>query len=352
MTARAPRWLGGLAVALLAGVTGLAVWMTHRPARRLVARREPAGVMGTETHLMAVGAPDGTERLGPALDAAEAALRRVEARMSRHIAASEIGRLNTAGAGQLIGVSPETTEVLRRSRALWGATGGAFDVTCLPLLRLWAKARRAGRVPSPDELAAARAASRWADFSMVNNGVLKHRGSACVDLGGIAKGWAIDAAAEAMRDAGAVGGLIDVGGDLRCFGRPPEGGRWLIAVRNPFGGAPIAELRLSGGAVCTSAHYARGSTVAGVRYSHIVNPRDGRALRADRAPASVTVVAPEATAADVWATALSVLGTDGLARLPDGVEAMVVTGSPDDYNIRRTPGLEPLLVSPTRAPDE
>ncbi|MFW6133517.1 MAG: FAD:protein FMN transferase [Planctomycetota bacterium] len=344
-TCRRQRLLGWSALVLLAGVTGLAVWKTWRPA---VARREPVGVMGTRTHLIAVAPRGEADVATAALDAAEAALRRVEARMSRRIEASEIGRLNAAAGGERVGLSGETLAVLRRSRGLWRASDGAFDVTCLPVLRLWAGAADAGRVPSPSERDAARAASRWSDFALEEGGAVKRRDSACVDLGGISKGHAIDRAVARMRRAGAVGGFVEVGGDVRCFGRPPRGGSWPVQVRDPFGGEPLAELRLNGGAVCTSGHYARGAEIDGVRYSHIVDPRDGRALRADRAAASVTVVAPDATTADVWATALSVVGPDGLARLPDGVEALIVRGAAGDYNIHATDGLEPLLAEPLR----
>ena len=78
-----------------------------------------------------------------------------------------------------------------------------------------------------------------------------------VDLGGIAKGYSVDRAADVLRRAGVEGGMVDVGGDLVCFGRPPCGQSWTIDVKNPFGAGVLAKLRLDGGAVCTSGNYAR-----------------------------------------------------------------------------------------------
>jgi thiamine biosynthesis lipoprotein len=145
-----------------------------------------------------------------------------------------------------------------------------------------------------------------------------------VDLGGIAKGYAVDKAIEAMREARVAGGMVDVGGDLRCFGRPPAGQTWSVQVRDPFASGVLGKFQLKGSAVCTSGGYTRFVEIDGRRYGHIVDPRTG--LPVDHV-ASVTVVAPTALAADVWATALSVHGQRGLEMLPEGAEALLVTGN-------------------------
>lgn len=341
------------AVVALAALTGVAIWLTSGP---WVASKRLDRVMGTEARLVAVVGPGEEAVAERAFADAEKALRSVEARMSRRIEASEVGRFNAAPAGERVELSSDTLAVLAASRELHEATGGAFDATCLPILRAWAEAGGAGRLPEPAALAQARAASNWAYIDFDEAGAVKHCGSAGVDLGGIAKGCGIDRAVAAMQDAGIRGGLVDVGGDVRCFGRPVEGDRWPVAVLSPFDDGPLAHLALRGGAVCTSAHYARFTEIDGVRYSHIVDPRPGpeagMALRADIAPASVTVHAPTAMTADGWATALSVLGKAGLARLPAGVEAMVVTGGAGDYKVHMTAGFEALLDGPVRRPGE
>jgi len=313
----------------------------------------PRGVMGTECGLQAVAAGrDADERMNRALGDAEQALRQVEMRMSTYIELTELSRLNAAPAGQVVKLSPETLTVLRLARDLHAQTDGAFDVTCLPVFRLWARAGKAGRLPTAEELAAAKSASGWDKFELLPDGARKAVAEAGVGLGGIAKGYAIDLAAEAMLRTGCQGGLVDVGGDIRCFGLSSRGGKWRIAVNSPFapgGGEFFGTLELTGLAVCTSGNYERYSVIGGKKYSHIVDPRT--AMPVDTAP-SVTIVAPTAALADGWATALSVLGEAGLKRIdPDsGIEALVVMGGPDDYHLAQTPGFAKLLREPITLP--
>jgi len=336
--------LGGLAVML-----ALVVFIYHAFAPKLVFRSaEAVGIMGTDTHLTAVGEPNAAPRLEEALRSAEAALRGVEARMSVYLSASEVSRLNAAKAGQVVPLSPDTNELLVESRRLNLAKRGAFDVTCLPLFRLWAEAGKAGVLPGEAAVAAARAACGWDKFEWTPAGVRKRADGAGVGLGGIAKGWAIDRALEAMRQAGVRGGLVEVGGDVACFGLSPGGQRWRVGIRDPFeprSNRFLGILLVGDAAVCTSGNYERYSEIGGRRYSHIIDPATGWPV--DFAP-SVTVVAPTCAAADAWATALSVLGPDGIALLPTakGVEAMVVVGSPADHHIYQTPGFAEMLVAP------
>ncbi len=298
--------------------------------------------MGTTCTLVAVA--DDRERARDALGRAEAALRRVEALMSTWLADSEASRLNRARAGERVALSSETLAVLQTARQAASQTEGAFDITCGPVIELWREAGRRGRLPSQSEIEQARAASSWRSIELMEGGAAKLVDTVQVDLGGIAKGYGIDRAVEAMRAAGARGGLVDVGGDLRCFGQPPDGSVWTVDVRDPFGEGRLVELGLAGGGVCTSGSYARFVEIEGRRYSHIVDPRSGRP--ADAIP-SVTVIAGTALDADVWATALSVLGAEGLARLPAQMEAVVVTGgTPDDRAIVCTPRAREMMRGP------
>ena len=105
-------------------------------------------------------------------------------------------------------------------------------------------------------------------------------------------------------------------------------------------------MRVSDTAVCTSGNYARFTTINRTRYSHIIDPRTGQP--ADAVP-SVTVVANSAMAADIRATALSVSGIKGLPSLPDGFEAIMVEGTPDDHLVIVTPGMHDLLLEPFKS---
>lgn len=306
--------------------------------------RELPRVMGTESSL-AVTFPSrkNTKQAEAALARAEQALRKSEILMSAHIESSEIGRLNAAGAGR-IEISDETMEVFRKAQKLYKNTQGAFDVTCRPLIQLWKKAGQENRVPKEEEKKAARAESQWTDIEIKKNGVRKKSNTTLIDLGGIAKGYGIDQAAEAMKTSGVSGGLVNVGGDIRCFGKPPEGNIWKIKVKDPFKKKNVfANLGIKTGAVCTSGNYFRFTNINGRRYSHIIDPRTGAPAEA---AASVTVVAPTAMVADAWATALSVLGPEGLRILPkdENIEAMIVTGSPEKPEVYMTKGFKKFLL--------
>ena len=140
-----------------------------------------------------------------------------------------------------------------------------------------------------------------------------------IDLGGIAKGWALDRMAELLRQGGMLDALLDYGqSSILGLGKPPDAEAWTVAVRKGEGLAGTARLRDRGFAVSgTLGQYAE---IGGVRYGHLIDPRTGRALTRN---VQAAVVAPDATTAEAWSTALAVLGTEGLALVEaeEGVEA-------------------------------
>jgi thiamine biosynthesis lipoprotein len=171
-----------------------------------------------------------------------------------------------------------------------------------------------------------------------------------LDLGGIAKGYAIDKAVEAMQISGAIGGMVDIGGDIRCFGEPPEGrNHWLIGVQNPNLDEDIAErnlilkLKLANGASATSGDYQQFVLIEGKRHSHIIDRKTGASAQG---LSSVTIIADNAIDADALATAASVMGAQkGLAlieKLP-GTEAIFITSQPE-YEIIKTTGAEKYII--------
>jgi len=336
---------GGLLIALVA----LAAIGVFHSDRLQSFTSHPVGIMGTDTALTVVVRAGETDIARSALEAAENTLRETEARGSWRLGDSEISHLNAAPAAKVVPLSVETLAMLRLARDAADATGGAFDVTCRPLIELWKTSAQEGHPPTPQQRAAARVTSSWDQIILGPAGAEKTTDTACMDLGGIAKGFAADRAAEAMMQLGVSGGLIEIGGDIRCFGR--HSGRqegWRIGIRNPFdpnSPAMLATLKLAQGGICTSGNYFRFVEIQGRRYSHIIDPRPGDncGATADAAP-SVTVVAPDAATADIWATALSVLGPAGLKRLPAGVEAMIVTGGPTDHQQHSSEGFGKLLA--------
>lgn len=341
----ARRWTRIGVVAAVAAVTGAAVWVTRHDPRLVAVAASPARVMGTSCTLVAVVPVRRQEAGLRALGEAEAALRRTEARMSAHLERSELSRLNAAAAGTPVPLSADTLAVLAAARRLHGETEGAFDATCRPLVELWREAGRTGRLPEPPALLRARGRSRWDLFELRQGDAVKRDGAARLDLGGIAKGWGVDRAMEEIQRAGVRGAMVEVGGDLRVAGTRPDLTPWEVDVRHPFRDGVLATLRLTAGAVATSGDYARFVAIGGRRYSHIVDPHTGWPV--DGVP-SVTVVAADALTADAWATALSVLGPRGLAKLERsaGIHAMLVTGSPEHCAVHTTAGFPGLLAAP------
>lgn len=332
-----------LVILVLVLLAGWAFLQTRQGVTSLlVYQDEPVGIMGTNCNLVVVSDRDQADEAGAILASAESELRRLEALLSTWIEASPISRFNESSADQPIEFPPELAEVLSASRVLHRDTQGVFDITARPLIELWRLAAETGIPPSPEHLHAARAESNWDHIRLAGRTASKLLTTTRVDIDGIAKGYAIDRALAILQGSEARGGLVEVGGDLRVFGESPESDFWTVAIRSPFQDRPWAEIELQEGAVCTSGDYARFIEISGQRFSHIIDPRTG--LPTDETHA-VTVVGPDAASADAWATALSVLGPAGLELLEDNdLEALIVTGEPEDYRLHITPGFRHLLV--------
>jgi thiamine biosynthesis lipoprotein len=334
-------------VILILLLLSLGLWAVYRTDRRsadLVAvQHTPVGIMGTVSKLVLVTGSHRSQEARQDLQAAESELRRQEALLSTWIDSSPVSRFNAAGSGQPLMLPDELVAVLDLARRLHQETRGTFDITARPVVELWRRAAERGVLPSEHDLRHARASSTWEQIQMGPAGIVKARPSTRVDIDGIAKGWAIDRAVERLQRSGAPGGMVEVGGDLRSFGSGPGGRPWTVAVRSPFADEVWAEIEVTEGAVCSSGDYARFSTIAGRRFGHIIDPRTGWPTEATRA---VTVVGPDAATADAWATALSILGVEGLDLLTAGrdLEALIVTGTPAAFRVTVTPGLGRRLV--------
>ena len=161
-----------------------------------------------------------------------------------------------------------------------------------------------------------------------------------MDVDGIAKGYAIDRALEVLRVSGASGGLVEVGGDLRVFGKGLDGGLWPVGIRSPWHDRSLGQLDLADAAACTSGGYARYIEIDGRRFAEILEPRTARPLEvgAGSGVVSTTVLAPDALTADAWATALTVLGPEGLELLPGdgGIEALLIIGDEESHRFVAT----------------
>lgn len=247
-----------------------------------------------------------------AAEAAFAAIAQVHHLMSAHEPDSELSRINRSGHRQTVAVSAPTADVLRRARRWAEVSGGAFDIVQAgrDSLARGALPRHPGQ-PAPDS------GADWSTVRLDGNDVSLDR-PACLDLGGIAKGYAVDLAVAAMREAGAARGLVNAGGDLRLFGDQPLS----IAVPDPQSRQPLVMTMLSNAALATSAGLRATSAdlpepLDRLDFSHL--PRSARDW------ISVTVRAPTACDADALAKIVWALGQSAEALVRDHqAEAFVI----------------------------
>lgn len=281
-----------------------------------------------------------TNRLADATARAKAVFSELEQRLSVYRPDSEISRMNAAAGGPATPLSPDTVDLLRRVRRYSEASGGAFDPTLGPVIRAWgfSGGKKPSAVLAADALRPLLERTGWRHLQVQDTGASLMLPGMFLDLGGIAKGYAVDRAMDALDTTNYPGVLVDLGGNVRCRGEPRPGATWRIGVRNPFVREElIGVLRIpSGMAVATSGNYERFVEIDGRRYAHIIDPRTGKPVTG---MASVTVVSPNGTESDALSTALFVAGPKAageiLARLP-GNEALFI---PDEKPPR-------LLVSP------
>lgn len=279
--------------------------------------------MGTEVKIRIAGTDPATaERASQgALDA----ITRVEELMSHFKPESDVSRVNAAAASE--GSTPvdgATLRCLERARHWWKETDGAFDVTVGPLVELWGFGVRQAppRIPSDAAVAAARArvGSVRVEITELPNGENRVRipQGFSINLSAIAEGFAIDAAAAALRETGIAQAVVDGGGDLFVLGEPPPGAA-RIGLRHPRDRTRLAgSLLVSNAGVATSGDAEKFFETDGRRYSHIIDPRTGRPVSWQ---GSVTVVAPSAADADALSTALYVMGPEKGIAFVEGLGA-------------------------------
>jgi len=240
--------------------------------------------LGTLVEISAEGAR-GADGSMAAVSAAFAEIARLHGRMSFHDAASDIGRINRAAPGDVLAVDPATWRVLALALDISNRSDGAFDIACAPWLVEW-------QVLPPQD-GAAPSARRAADvFALEDGQRVRKLAPGWIDVGGIAKGYAVDAAVDVLRAAGVDGGCVNAGGDLRAFGAM----RVPVAVRAPHApGQAARRLELHEAALATSASYFSKRSHAGRTVSALVDARDGTPLAGG---ASATVRAARCAHAD------------------------------------------------------
>jgi thiamine biosynthesis lipoprotein len=322
-------------------------------------RAELAGAaMGTRWSAVLAAAGRSRADVERARAVIEARLAAVERRMSTWDPDSELSRFNRHASSEPFPLSPETLAVLAIAQQVSERSGGAFDVTVRPLVAAWgfgAGARAPGATPEPAELAAlrARVGYRRLDLAPAAGTARKQHPLLECDLSAVAKGWAVDRAAEALAGLGFSDFLLELGGEIRVGGERPGGGAWRVAIERPEPDARAvqASVELRDAALATSGDYRSFYEQDGERRSHLLDPRSGRPVR--HRLASVSVVHREAALADAWATALAVLGPEeGFARAEaEGLGAYFIERTASGgFAVRATSGFPPVRDAPGGTP--
>jgi len=290
--------LGGSLGALFAGPGPDAPLFRHEASRMS---------MGCAYAIVAYGRDAGA--LSGIVEAAFDEVDRIDRLMSHYKPESALSRLNREAAGGPVAVDPELFGLIAESLRYSRESDGAFDVTVGPLMKAWGFFRGGGRVPGPDELAELRGRVGYAHVILdpAQRTIRFDRPGVELDLGGIAKGYAVDRAVERLRNRQVPAALVSAGGStVFGLGAPPGHAAWEVGVQDPADPDRVAlTVRLKDRALSVSGSYEKSFEKDGVRYSHIMDPRAGRPVQG---VLSVAVLTDTGTAGDALDDAFFVLG--------------------------------------------
>ncbi len=236
-------------------------------------------------------------------------LSELDALWSRTNEDSDTSRFNASHAG-LLDLDARTVDLIRTAADVSQKTDGAFDVTVLPLVKLWQLCEENDRLPTQDSMFQTLALVNYNRLSVSSDTAVSKITGTEIDFGGIGKGAAIDALIDYLESTDVSGGLVSFGSNVAVFGEKPDGSDFLIGLRDPRDRTDYAgALTLRPGEVLSvSGDYERYYIVSGEKYHHILDPKTG--YPADTGLSSVAVVCRDGTLADALSTALFVMGEE------------------------------------------
>lgn len=315
-------------------------------SRRESVKREFTA-MGTLASIISLD--DGDRTAIPSEEATQIAQKefsRLEKTFTVYSLSSDVSRINRAAGQEWVDVSPDMVTLLAAARRYGELSGGAFDVTVGPIVRAWGF--NSGVTPAaplpPERIRQLLDTVGYGTIEVRPGAARLTRKDVMVDLGGIAKGYAVDIAWDLIQRKGGKNFIVNLGGNMRVSGQPSSKRPWTIGVRHPFSKEEIVgRMTLKDGmAVATSGNYERFVTIKGRKYAHIFDPRTGMPVEG---MASVTVIGPSAVEVDALSTSCFVLGMDKamdlLAKLP-GNEAIFIPDS-QPMTIWITPGMKDIF---------
>jgi thiamine biosynthesis lipoprotein len=302
-------------------------------------------VMGTRARIIVIA--DSKRAGDSAIEKGFAKFEKTENLMSYYRSNSEISRINRDAFKEAVKVTADTFYVIKRSVEFSELTKGAFDITVGPLMDLWRSASDTNSAPTDRQLEQVRAKVGYKKI-ILDESKLSVRFSVegmKLDLGGIAKGYAVDKAMEEIIQSGCYGAMVDLGGNIRCFGTDIKGKDRLIGIQNPDLDSPdqiLLTLKLADQAAATSGNYRQFFQIDGGRHSHILNPATGESIEE---LSSVTIITQQATDADALSTAVTVMGAKKGLELIEKIpytECILITAAPE-YKIIKSSGANEFI---------
>ncbi len=309
--------------------------------------------MGTEWRIV-LYAPD-KPTAEKAAKAAYARVAELEMVMSDYNPKSELMKLcaaNDANPGKPMPLSGDLRDVLSGASIVAGLSEGAFDVTVGPMVKLWRVARKVKELPDPKELAAAKQLVGYKFMSLDQKDVTLKLSKAKMrlDLGGIGKGFAADAALEVLKKQGCPRALIAASGDITVGDAPPDKESWEVEIAPITKDQPTRRLKLVNQSVSTSGDLFQHVEIDGVRYSHILDPKTGLGLTGRR---SATVIATKGWQADALTKVASVMEPAKALKMIEGYPGaamFLVAKDSDEANatVTESAGFAKFLVAPEK----
>ena len=310
--------------------------------------------MGTHIVLAAFTTPELDEAiLRPKLEKALAEIRRLEGLMTTWRDDSEISRINAAAGKAPVVVGAETLAVIEKSIWMSGRSEGVFDITFEAMHGVWKFDQdHDEKIPAAANVERARKLIDYRKIKVdsATSSVMLEQAGMRMSLGGIAKGYAVDAAARVLEAERLPSYFVQAGGDLYVKGRKPDGAPWRVGVRDPRGKDAtdyFAMLEVEDHAFSTAGDYERGFVKNGKRYHHILDPRTGYPATASR---SVTIWAKDAFTADAIDDAVFILGAEKGLALVESIEdcgAVIVDAQNKVWISRRLKEKLHILRAPT-----
>jgi len=300
-----------------------------------------------------------TDKEPEAAKAAErvfAEMKRLDEEMTTWTDTSEVSKINAAaGSGKPVAVGDETYEVIERAQDISKKSGGVFDITVGAFKGLWKfDEDMDGTLPEPAEVKKRLKAIGYKDLVLdkKKHTVYLRRKGMSITLGGIAKGYAVDKCVALLKAAGFTDFMVQAGGDMYIAGKKGTE-PWIVGIRDPRGQDLFAGMPITDHSFSTSGDYERGFVGKdGIRYHHILDPRNGFPAHASR---SVTIRAKDAYTADSWSKVMFILGwQEGMKLIKKyKLEDFEVVWVDDKNEVHMTPAIEKelkIVKQPTPGP--